>query len=104
MDILCIELKELRLLYVLIYIFCVLVFPIEYESFLNRSIYFKDGTLTDTTTPGQNGPESNNSKGLLHSPQSSRTEVSPSNIGHLALFGGRYYLSAEDTVRVDRNL
>ena len=35
--------------------------------------------LTDTTTLGQGGPGSNGNEGVLHSPQISRTEVSPSD-------------------------
>ena len=30
---------------------------------LNNSIWSKDGTLIDTTTPGQSGPESNSKEG-----------------------------------------
>ena len=36
-------------------------------------------TLTGITTLSQSGAESNGSEGLLHIPQSSRTEASPSD-------------------------
>ena len=38
-----------------------------------------DGTLTDTTTPGQSGPWSNGDEGVLHIPQTSTTGTSPSD-------------------------
>ena len=38
-----------------------------------------DGTLTDTTTPGQSGPGSNSKEVILHTPQTSRTGASPSD-------------------------
>ena len=47
--------------------------PIENYWFLIRSISLIDGTLTDTNTPGQSGLRSNGNKGVLHSPQISRT-------------------------------
>ena len=55
--------------------------------------YFIDGT----TTPGQNGPDSNGYEGVLHITQSSRTGPSPSDSlvsypEHLLL---GYYSSAE---------
>ena len=37
------------------------------------------GPLTDTITLGQNGPLSNDNKGVLHTPQISRTGVTPSD-------------------------
>ena len=40
--------------------------------------YF-NGTLTDITSPGQSGPESNGTEEVLHIPQSSRTGASPSD-------------------------
>ena len=41
--------------------------------------YSEDGTLTDSTSPGQSGPGSNGNKALLYPPQISRTEASPSD-------------------------
>ena len=38
-----------------------------------------DGTLTGTTTPGQNGPEINGNEGVLHIPQSFTAGASPSD-------------------------
>ena len=38
---------------------------------LNSFIWTIEGTLTDTTTPGQSGPGSNNNKQLLNSPHGS---------------------------------
>ena len=40
--------------------------PIEYESFLNRSIFPIDWTLTGTTTSGQRGLENNPNESVLH--------------------------------------
>ena len=37
-----------------------------------------DRTLTDTTTPSQNEPGSNDNEGVLHTFQISRTGASPS--------------------------
>ena len=37
--------------------------PMEYKSFLNRSIWPIDWTQTGTITPGQSGPGSNGNKG-----------------------------------------
>ena len=44
-----------------------------------------NGTLTDTTTPGQSGLESNSNEGVLHIPQSFRIGASPSNPGLLVV-------------------
>ena len=38
-----------------------------------------DGTLAGTTTSGQSGPRSNGSEGVLHIPQSPKTEDSQSD-------------------------
>ena len=46
---------------------------------LNCSIWAIDGTLTDTTTPSQNGPGIKDSESVLHIPQSSGTGASLSN-------------------------
>ena len=46
---------------------------------LNISFWPIDGTLTNTTTPGQNRPGSNDVHGMLHIPQSSKTGASPSD-------------------------
>ena len=35
--------------------------------------------ITNTTIPGQTGPESNDNEKVRHTPQSSRTGVSPSD-------------------------
>ena len=40
--------------------------PMEYEWFLDRSIWPIDGTLTSTTTLGQREPESKSDEGVLH--------------------------------------
>ena len=49
-----------------------------YEQFLDRFIWFIDGTLTDTTTPNQNETESNGNEGVLHTHKSSRNAAFPS--------------------------
>ena len=46
---------------------------------LNSSIWSIDGTLTNTTTPGQSGPGINGNEGVLQISQSSKTKVSPSD-------------------------
>ena len=40
--------------------------PIEYESFLNRSILSVEGILTDPTILGLSGPGSNGKEEVLH--------------------------------------
>ena len=40
--------------------------PIEYEQFLNRSIWLMNRTLTGITTLGQSGPGSNHDVVVLH--------------------------------------
>ena len=67
---------------------------LEYSKWLYTFIWPIDWTLTGTTTPRQSGPESNDNEGVLHIPQSSRTEVSPSDSfvsypGH-SWWGGAY--------------
>ena len=52
------------------------VFLSNTNNFLNRSIWPTDGTLTDTSTPSQNGPGSNGDEGIVHIPQSFRTGTS----------------------------
>ena len=42
--------------------------PNEYEAFLKRYIWRRDGTLTGSTTPGQSEPGSNGNKGVLQTP------------------------------------
>ena len=49
--------------------------PTKYKNMQNRSIWLKDETPTDTTTPGQSGPWSTDN--ILHTPQSSRIGASP---------------------------
>ena len=54
----------------------------------NSSIWPIDRILSGATTPGQSGPASNDYESLLHIPQSSQTEASPSDClvsypGHL---------------------
>ena len=49
--------------------------PMEYESFLNRSILLIDGTLTSTTSR----PESNGNEGVLHTPKISKNGALPSD-------------------------
>ena len=39
--------------------------PIKYKWFSNRSIWPMDGTLTHTTSPGQNGTKNNDYKESL---------------------------------------
>ena len=50
----------------------------KYSTWLNSSIWTIDGTQTGTTTLGQSGLGSNGYEGVIHTPQSSRTGVSPS--------------------------
>ena len=66
--------------------------------------------LTGTTTPDLSGPGSNGNEGVLHIPQSSRTEASPSDAVQYHIqdthWGRGSYPSAEmqlaySTVRVD---
>ena len=45
----------------------------------NSSIRLIDKTLSDTTSPGESGPGNNGNEGVLHIPQSSKTEASPSD-------------------------
>ena len=45
----------------------------------NRSIWPIDWTLAGITTPGQRRPGSNSNEGILHIPQSARTEASSSD-------------------------
>ena len=60
------------LFFVCLFLFCTKSYRIGI--ILNRSIWF-----IVTTTPGQSRPGSNGSKGLHHSPKTSRTGVSLSN-------------------------
>ena len=46
---------------------------------LNSCILPINGSLTGTTTPGLNRSESNDNEGVLHIPQTSRTEASLSH-------------------------
>ena len=46
---------------------------------LSSSIWPIEGTLTGIITPGQSGPGSNSNERVLHIPQNSKTEASPSN-------------------------
>ena len=46
---------------------------------LNSSIWPIDVTLTGTPTLAQSGPGGNSNEGVLHFPQSPRTEASPSD-------------------------
>ena len=68
---------------------------------LNSSIGSIDGTLTGITTRDQSGPESNDHEGILHMPQNSRTEASPSDSlvsypgQSFGVCGGVSYTSAE---------
>ena len=70
---------------------------IIFSKWLDSSIWPIDGTLTVTTNQDQSGPGSNSNKEVLPIPQSSRTEVSPSD--WLVLYLGhslrKLYLSAE---------
>ena len=70
---------------------------------LNRSIWPIDGSLTGTTTPGQNEPRSNGNEVVFHIPQSSRTGASPPDTGYChtqdTLFG-LSYSSSEDAISV----
>ena len=49
------------------------------SSISNSSIWPMDRTLSGTTTLGQNGPGSNDNEGVLHIPQISKTDASPSD-------------------------
>ena len=51
--------------------------PIEYVSFLNKSIRSIDGTLTGTYTSGQSEPESDDNDRVSQSFYSSRTGATP---------------------------
>ena len=46
---------------------------------INNSIWFVDGNLTGTTSPGQSRPGSNGNEGVLHISQSFSTGASVSN-------------------------
>ena len=46
---------------------------------MNSSIWPVDGTVTDTTTPDQNGVRSNENEGVLYIPQSPKNGASPSD-------------------------
>ena len=57
------------------------------------SIWPKDNTLSGATTPGQSGPGSNGSEGVLHIPQISKARALPSDglmsyPGHSLVGGG----------------
>ena len=50
---------------------------IEFKIFANRSIWPTDGTLTGTTTLGQNGPGINDNEGVIYTLRRSRNGASP---------------------------
>ena len=60
------------------------------------SIRSIDATLTDITRLGQSGPGSNGNEGVLHIPQSSRTEAFPSDgsVSHPGHLLGRVGLTS----------
>ena len=55
-----------------------------------KYFYLTNVILTDTTTPGQSGPESNGNEGVLHIPQSSRDVVSTS-VGLVSYLGHSFF-------------
>ena len=55
------------------------IIPIKYKSFLNRSMWLIDWTLTNITTPDQSGPRIESNERVLHTPQISRIEASPTD-------------------------
>ena len=59
--------------------------PIEYELFLNISIWSIDGTPTGTTTPGPSRPGDNNNEGVLYTLPIPRTGSPPFMVGVLPL-------------------
>ena len=64
----------------------------------NSTIWLIDRTLSGATTPGQSGPRSNVKKGVLHIPESSKTETLPSDwlISYKdTCWGGGAYPTAE---------
>ena len=61
----------------IIYCYILSNIPIEYELFLNRSIWYTDETLTGTNTPCQSGPGSNGNEGILYTLLISTTGVLP---------------------------
>ena len=76
-----IETISMHLLFIIIYLHIIMfsIIPIEYKSYLNRSIWATDGTLTDTTLPGQSRPGSNGNKEVSNIFYSSTTVASPLN-------------------------
>ena len=59
-----------------LYLFCCTYLDgFKYWKWLNISILPIDGSLKNTSSLGQNGPGSNLNEGVLHIPQSSRTEA-----------------------------
>ena len=58
---------------------CIQLNDFKFRKWLNISIRHIDGTLTIITILGQSGPGSNSNEGVLHIPQSSRTETLPSD-------------------------
>ena len=84
---LCQEVRESCKLHLQIQIFYVILHknffaysPIEYESFLNKSIWLIHGTLTGTKTFVQNGRGSNDNESLLNIPHIFRNRASSSNV------------------------
>ena len=80
---LCLNVRESRLLYNHIYTFCVVVSylvvfthdPLEHESFLKRSLCSRDCTpISD-----QSGPEKNDNESVLYAPLISRIGSFPSD-------------------------
>ena len=52
----------------------------ECKWFANRPIWIIDKSITDNTTPGQNGHGTNGNHRVFYSPQSSRKGASPPDI------------------------
>ena len=77
----CTQLKGFKYCFSTLIILFNITHPIKC---LNSSSWPIDETLTGTTTPGQSGPKSNSNEEVLQIPQSSRTEISPSD----CLMGG----------------
>ena len=73
--------------------------PIEYEYFLNRSIWPVDGTLKGSTNPGEGEPTSKSNEGVLHIPRISITGASrPSWEGGLPLCSGKRWRKYQNQV------
>ena len=64
-------------IYLFAHSYTVSYIPIQYSSFFIKPIGW---TLTGTTTLGQNGPGWNGNNEMFHTPQTSRSRASPSDV------------------------